>query len=217
MVLIGYIQNVSRSFQNYVDYHKCIAAKGEEFAPCKQFLRAYHSLCPSAFLSRCSSAVFRFANRRHLRYVLFGVHSDEWVSAISFHSTITTVYSSGSVPVCFRFPASTSNARPAPSLHHWSHECSIVCPCRRESDRISPHYFEYGFLSDKLIRMGTIKAYKIYLFTVGRLGKLNRSTFHDLGSASDALQTQTASYTVGVVRAIEHPVQAVGHCKHTAL
>jgi cytochrome oxidase c subunit VIb len=36
-----------KSFQNYTDYFKCIAAKGEDFAPCKQFKRAYHSLCPS--------------------------------------------------------------------------------------------------------------------------------------------------------------------------
>jgi Cytochrome oxidase c subunit VIb len=35
------------SFQNYTDYFKCISAKGEDFAPCKQFKRAYHSLCPS--------------------------------------------------------------------------------------------------------------------------------------------------------------------------
>ncbi|PSR88751.1 hypothetical protein PHLCEN_2v5102 [Hermanssonia centrifuga] len=34
-------------FQNYTDYFKCIAAKGEDFAPCKQFKRAYNSLCPS--------------------------------------------------------------------------------------------------------------------------------------------------------------------------
>ncbi|EED81619.1 subunit VIb of cytochrome c oxidase, partial [Postia placenta Mad-698-R] len=36
-------------FQNYTDYFKCIAAKGEEFAPCKQFKRAYNSLCPSTY------------------------------------------------------------------------------------------------------------------------------------------------------------------------
>lgn len=35
------------SFQNYTDYFKCVAAKGEDFAPCKQFKRAYNSLCPS--------------------------------------------------------------------------------------------------------------------------------------------------------------------------
>ena len=38
------------SFQNYTDYFKCVAAKGEDFVPCKQFKRAYNSLCPSAFL-----------------------------------------------------------------------------------------------------------------------------------------------------------------------
>lgn len=52
------------SFQNYTDYFKCIAAKGEDYAPCKQFKRAYNSLCPSAsysltlcnpFLIPCSS------------------------------------------------------------------------------------------------------------------------------------------------------------------
>ncbi|KIH93483.1 cytochrome c oxidase subunit 6b [Sporothrix brasiliensis 5110] len=26
-------------WQNYVDYHKCILAKGEEFAPCRQYKR----------------------------------------------------------------------------------------------------------------------------------------------------------------------------------
>lgn len=35
--------------QNFVDYHKCINAKGEEFAPCQQFKRAYQSLCPSEY------------------------------------------------------------------------------------------------------------------------------------------------------------------------
>ena len=46
---------VYNSFQNYTDYFKCIAAKGEDYAPCKQFKRAYNSLCPSAFSSLLSS------------------------------------------------------------------------------------------------------------------------------------------------------------------
>ena len=51
--IIRYILNTvstprPHSFQNYTDYFKCIAAKGEDFAPCKQFKRAYNSLCPSA-------------------------------------------------------------------------------------------------------------------------------------------------------------------------
>ncbi|KAI0926402.1 Cytochrome c oxidase subunit 6B, variant 2 [Taiwanofungus camphoratus] len=44
--------DVPLSFQNYTDYFKCIAAKGEEFAPCKQFKRAYNSLCPNEWISK---------------------------------------------------------------------------------------------------------------------------------------------------------------------
>ncbi|KAJ4369097.1 Cytochrome c oxidase subunit 6B [Neocucurbitaria cava] len=39
-------------WQNYVDYHKCIIAKGEDFAPCRQFMLAYKSLCPSGWTTR---------------------------------------------------------------------------------------------------------------------------------------------------------------------
>ncbi|KAL6710691.1 Cytochrome c oxidase subunit 6B [Coniothyrium glycines] len=39
-------------WQNYVDYHKCITAKGEDFAPCRQFMLAYKSLCPSGWTTR---------------------------------------------------------------------------------------------------------------------------------------------------------------------
>ncbi|KAF2658385.1 COX6B-domain-containing protein [Lophiostoma macrostomum CBS 122681] len=39
-------------WQNYVDYHKCILAKGEDFAPCRQFFLAYRSLCPNGWTTR---------------------------------------------------------------------------------------------------------------------------------------------------------------------
>ncbi|KAF2460230.1 cytochrome c oxidase, subunit VIb [Lineolata rhizophorae] len=39
-------------WQNYVDYQKCIIAKGEDFAPCHQFKLAYRSLCPSGWTER---------------------------------------------------------------------------------------------------------------------------------------------------------------------
>ncbi|GAB7360360.1 hypothetical protein MBLNU230_g8318t1 [Neophaeotheca triangularis] len=39
-------------WQNYVDYHKCILAKGEDFKPCRQFYLAYRSLCPSSWCER---------------------------------------------------------------------------------------------------------------------------------------------------------------------
>ena len=38
------------SWQSYVDYHKCVNAKGEDFAPCKQFKRVFRSICPSSSL-----------------------------------------------------------------------------------------------------------------------------------------------------------------------
>lgn len=41
-------------WQNYVDYHKCILAKGEDFAPCRQVCR----------LSPTSSHVLQKANIR---------------------------------------------------------------------------------------------------------------------------------------------------------
>ncbi|RMY60558.1 hypothetical protein D0865_01462 [Hortaea werneckii] len=39
-------------WQNYVDYHKCILAKGEDFKPCRQFFLACRSLCPSSWCER---------------------------------------------------------------------------------------------------------------------------------------------------------------------
>ncbi|KAH8929279.1 putative COX12-cytochrome-c oxidase, subunit VIB [Atractiella rhizophila] len=39
-------------WQNYVDYYRCINAKGEEFKPCKQFFRAFHSLCPNGWIAK---------------------------------------------------------------------------------------------------------------------------------------------------------------------
>ncbi|KAJ3183630.1 Cytochrome c oxidase subunit 6B [Gaertneriomyces sp. JEL0708] len=39
-------------WQNYVDYFKCVDAKGEDFAPCKQFKRAYFSLCPDKWVEK---------------------------------------------------------------------------------------------------------------------------------------------------------------------
>lgn len=38
-------------WQNYVDYHKCIKAKGEGYEPCEYFKRVYTSLCPHAWVS----------------------------------------------------------------------------------------------------------------------------------------------------------------------
>ncbi|KAJ8660840.1 hypothetical protein O0I10_003483 [Lichtheimia ornata] len=39
-------------WQNYVDYYKCVNARGEDFEPCKQFYRAFHSLCPNEWIEK---------------------------------------------------------------------------------------------------------------------------------------------------------------------
>ncbi|KAJ2746193.1 hypothetical protein GGI20_001548 [Coemansia sp. BCRC 34301] len=41
------VNQTKRCWQNYFDYTKCVAAKGEDYAPCKQFLKAYTTLCPN--------------------------------------------------------------------------------------------------------------------------------------------------------------------------
>ena len=41
-----------RCFQNFVDYHKCIRALGEDHAPCQQFLREYTVVCPNHWVEK---------------------------------------------------------------------------------------------------------------------------------------------------------------------
>ncbi|KAJ3192680.1 Cytochrome c oxidase subunit 6B [Irineochytrium annulatum] len=37
-------------WQNYVDYYKCIDAKGASFGPCRQFRKVFTSLCPTKWV-----------------------------------------------------------------------------------------------------------------------------------------------------------------------
>ncbi|KEI37165.1 uncharacterized protein L969DRAFT_19700 [Mixia osmundae IAM 14324] len=39
-------------WQNYVDHKKCVNTKGDDYKPCKQFFRAFHSLCPNEWIAR---------------------------------------------------------------------------------------------------------------------------------------------------------------------
>lgn len=39
-------------WQNYVDYHMCVTAKGEDYNPCLYFKRIYKILCPMEWVSR---------------------------------------------------------------------------------------------------------------------------------------------------------------------
>ncbi|KAI9202370.1 cytochrome c oxidase, subunit VIb [Polychytrium aggregatum] len=46
-------QNQTKNcWQNYVDYHKCIRVKGEDYAPCQQFWRAYSTICPISWIGK---------------------------------------------------------------------------------------------------------------------------------------------------------------------
>ncbi|KAE8165963.1 cytochrome c oxidase, subunit VIb [Aspergillus tamarii] len=46
------LSRTKHCWQNYVDYHKCVTAKGEDFRPCRQFYHAFRSLCPKAWTDR---------------------------------------------------------------------------------------------------------------------------------------------------------------------
>lgn len=39
-------------WQNYVDFHRCAKVKGEDAPVCKQFQKAFRSLCPQEWV-RC--------------------------------------------------------------------------------------------------------------------------------------------------------------------
>lgn len=38
-------------WQNYIDYHKCVKAKGEDYEPCTYYKRVFTSLCPHEWVS----------------------------------------------------------------------------------------------------------------------------------------------------------------------
>ena len=39
-------------FTRYIEYHKCVAAKGEDANECEKFKRYYRSLCPDEWIER---------------------------------------------------------------------------------------------------------------------------------------------------------------------
>ncbi|CAD6972269.1 unnamed protein product [Tilletia controversa] len=44
--------NQNQNKHCYLDYFRCINAKGEEHTPCKHFYRKYHSLCPNEWIAK---------------------------------------------------------------------------------------------------------------------------------------------------------------------
>ena len=39
-------------FTRYVEYHRCVAAKGDDAPECEKFAKYYRSLCPSEWVER---------------------------------------------------------------------------------------------------------------------------------------------------------------------
>uniref|UniRef100_A0A0D9X1L7 Cytochrome c oxidase subunit n=1 Tax=Leersia perrieri TaxID=77586 RepID=A0A0D9X1L7_9ORYZ len=39
-------------FTRYIEYHRCVAAKGEDAPECEKFAKYYRSLCPSEWIER---------------------------------------------------------------------------------------------------------------------------------------------------------------------
>ncbi|WPK25704.1 hypothetical protein PUMCH_003029 [Australozyma saopauloensis] len=47
-----HVNQTKHCAQNYVDYHKCVAVKGEDFEPCQIFWKTFTSLCPVDWVER---------------------------------------------------------------------------------------------------------------------------------------------------------------------
>ncbi|KAG5225859.1 cytochrome oxidase [Salix suchowensis] len=39
-------------FTRYIEFHRCVAAKGDEVSDCERFAKYYRSLCPSEWVER---------------------------------------------------------------------------------------------------------------------------------------------------------------------
>lgn len=44
------VNQTKNCWQNFVDYHKCRKAKGEDYYPCEYFKKTYKSLCPVSWV-----------------------------------------------------------------------------------------------------------------------------------------------------------------------
>jgi hypothetical protein len=90
-------------WQNYVDYHKCINAKGEDFKPCRQVCRCRAcETFPSAITTRANSN----ARNREIQQPLTNSHS-------SFSPTAPSALPPGPT-------AGTTRGKPALSPPGWT-------------------------------------------------------------------------------------------------
>ncbi|KAJ2779226.1 Cytochrome c oxidase subunit 6B [Coemansia javaensis] len=46
------VNQTKHCWQNYYDYSKCVAAKGEEYPPCQRFFKAYKTLCLNEWIEK---------------------------------------------------------------------------------------------------------------------------------------------------------------------
>ena len=47
-----YTNQTKNCWQNYVDYHRCVKAKGEDYEPCMWFKKNFTILCPTAWVCK---------------------------------------------------------------------------------------------------------------------------------------------------------------------
>ncbi|OQV13509.1 putative Cytochrome c oxidase subunit 6B [Hypsibius exemplaris] len=46
------MNQAKRCWVNYVDYHRCLKQKGEDYEPCQYFKKVYQAICPNAWTSK---------------------------------------------------------------------------------------------------------------------------------------------------------------------
>ncbi|XP_043279246.1 cytochrome c oxidase subunit 6B2-like [Venturia canescens] len=51
-------QNQTRNcYQNFVDYHRCVKVRGEEFGACKELKQRFTSLCPCDWVEKWTEQI----------------------------------------------------------------------------------------------------------------------------------------------------------------
>jgi len=50
-------RNTKMCWQNFIDYHRCVEAKGEDFEPCEFFKDNYENVCPNFWTERMEDNV----------------------------------------------------------------------------------------------------------------------------------------------------------------
>merc|ERR1712080_104865 len=51
------VNQIKACMANYVDFQKCVKAKGEDYKPCEFFFRNYKVLCPEYYVEKWDEAI----------------------------------------------------------------------------------------------------------------------------------------------------------------